>query len=195
MRILLVLFELLIPFTFVFIFYFIYKNIISISNYKNDEKWDNYINKNRENRHSIEFSQYLPDLQQFLFSLAKKIPLNSYENLKKNVENIESLQAKSQVEDFNSKNRPQQINLIADILYKHIPDTVNEFVQLPKSLANLKNEQGKSPIDLINMNTFILSKSCNEITLSLFENNLQKMKIQQYYLKNKFSQETKEMEE
>lgn len=193
MRILFVLFDLLIPVFIFLMLYFAYKNFTKKKTNKEYQEWYHNIENKIKNRHKIPFSQYISDWKQFMEIFGRNIPTSSYQNFRIIEETLQSLEAKSQVENFDV-NKPQQIYMIADIVYKHSPELVNEFVQLPKTLTDKKNEQGKSPIDLINENTTILAASCKDITATLFENNLQKMRVQQAYFNSKFS-EHKEMEQ
>jgi hypothetical protein len=194
MRILFVLFDLLVPILILLIVFFAYKSLTRKNTSKAYQSWYKNLQVKTQNRHSIAFSQYLTDWQSFMDLFSRSVPTTSYHNLRVIQETLESLQAKSQVENFDSKNKPQQILMISDIVYKHAPELISEFVQLPKSLVDRKNEQGKSPIDLINENTTILATSCKEIAETLFDKNLQKLRVQQAYLNNKFSEHSNEME-
>lgn len=194
MRILFVLFDLLIPILIFGMLYFGYKSFTQKKSSKAYQNWYKNRQSNNKNRHNILFAQYLTDWQSFMELFGRNIPTASYQNLLIIQETLESLQAKSYIDNFDSKNKPQQILMIADIVYKHAPELISEFVQLPKNLIDRKNEQGKSPVELINENTTTLATFCKEIAITLFEKNLQKMRVQQAYFNSKFSHYPKEMD-
>ena len=194
MRILFLLFDLLIPILIFGMLYFGYKSFTQKKSSKAYQNWYKNRQSNDKNRHNILFTQYLTDWQSFMELFGRNIPTASYQNLLIIQETLESLQAKSYIDNFDSKNKPQQILMIADIVYKHAPELISEFVQLPKNLIDKKNEQGKSPVELINENTTILATFCKEIAITLFEKNLQKMRVQQAYFNSKFSDYPKEMD-
>lgn len=194
MRILFLLFDLLIPVLIFGMLYFGYKSFTQKKSSKAYQNWYKNRQSNNKNRHNILFTQYLTDWQSFMELFGRNIPTASYQNLLIIQETLESLQAKSYIDNFDSKNKPQQILMIADIVYKHAPELISEFVQLPKNLIDRKNEQGKSPVELINENTTILATFCKEIAITLFEKNLQKMRVQQAYFNSKFSDYPKEMD-
>lgn len=194
MRILFLLFDLLIPVLIFGMLYFGYKSFTQKKSSKAYQNWYKNRQSNNKNRHNILFTQYLTDWQSFMELFGRNIPTDSYQNLLIIQETLESLQAKSYIDNFDSKNKPQQILMIADIVYKHAPELISEFVQLPKNLIDRKNEQGKSPVELINENTTILATFCKEIAITLFEKNLQKMRVQQAYFNSKFSDYPKEMD-
>ena len=194
MRILFLLFDLLIPILIFGMLYFGYKSFTQKKSSKAYQNWYKNRQSNNKNRHNILFTQYLTDWQSFMELFGRNIPTDSYQNLLIIQETLESLQAKSYIDNFDSKNKPQQILMIADIVYKHAPELISEFVQLPKNLIDRKNEQGKSPVELINENTTILATFCKEIAITLFEKNLQKMRVQQAYFNSKFSDYPKEMD-
>ena len=194
MRILFLLFDLLIPILIFGMLYFGYKSFTQKKSSKAYQNWYKNRQSNDKNRHNILFTQYLTDWQSFMELFGRNIPTASYQNLLIIQETLESLKAKSYIDNFDSKNKPQQILMIADIVYKHAPELISEFVQLPKNLIDKKNEQGKSPVELINENTTILATFCKEIAITLFEKNLQKMRVQQAYFNSKFSDYPKEMD-
>lgn len=172
-----------------FIFYAGYKYLSIKSSYKT---WHKKVTALANVRNTIPFIELRSEFNEFL-NICKSyhLPETSVNNLNSIASNLEDLMKKANADSWANdvRTQPPEIHLISDITYKHVPDLVIEFIQIPDSMKNKKSvHNNKSAVDLLNENTKILALSCQEITEHLFDDNVRKMAIQQVHFKNKFAQ-------
>ena len=78
---------------------------------------------------------------------------------------------------------------VVDILYKHFPDLINEYLEIPKKIADTKiNLQGNTATDLFIDNSKLLVHTIEAKTQELFDENLNKMTSHRIHFKDKFEE-------
>ena len=190
MRFFIFLIEILLPIITVgTISYVIYKYINIVSSKK---KWlkDAVFHKN--NRYDLSFSEILEDWAKFVYFSNENMPYEVIEGLKKITDSLQSIEIKAKTEHwFHDKLKlPHSFYPVADIIYKHFPDLISEYLEIPKKIADTKkNYQGKTATQLLIENSQILVNTVESKTQQLFEENINKMTSQQIHFKDKFDKE------
>lgn len=188
MRFFIFLIDILLPLLFVgTISYVIYKYITITSSRK---KWLQETSFKKDNRYSLPLSEILEDWAKFIFFSNANIPNEVILGLAKVTESLQSLENKAKTEHwFTEKNKlPHSIYPLVDILYKHFPDLINEYLEIPKKIADSKkNHQGKNATQLLIENSQLLVNTVEIKIQELFDENLNKMTSQQIHFKDKFA--------
>lgn len=184
MRLIALMIEFLLPFILVggaiTIFYRYYKFNTAYKSWKNQKE------KIRLNYHTFSFDKLQEDWKNFVSLFKKYTPTSSQKYFDSITQNIEELQKKAQTENWD-KSRPTQIRPLYDIVYSHIPDLVEEIMEMPKSLASTKtNYEGKTATQLFEENMALLSQSTKEIVEQTFSDNLKELSVHKLYLQKKF---------
>lgn len=193
MRFFIFLIDILLPLLLVgTISYVVYKYIGIVSSRK---KWLKEASLDRDNRYNLSFSDIMEDWEKFVYFSNNNIPVEVVEGLAKVTDSLKNIENKARTESwFFDKNKlPQSFYPVSDILYKHFPDLISEYFEIPKKIADTKiNYQGKTATQLLIENSQILVSTIESKTQELFDENINKMTSQQIHFKEKFS--SKELE-
>lgn len=190
MRFFIFLIDILLPLITVgTISYVIYKYISIVSSRK---KWIKDTISHKNNRYDLSFSEIMEDWAKFVYFSHESMPAEVIEGLKKVTDSLQSIEIKAKTENwFEVKHKlPQSFYSVSDIIYKHFPDLISEYLEIPKKIAdNKKNYQGKTATQLLIENSQILVSTIENKAQELFDENINKMTSQQIHFKDKFDKE------
>lgn len=170
----------------------IYKYMVLSSSKK---KWLKGLQSHKDKRHKLSLTEIQEDWAKFFFFSNSNLPPEVINNLSKITQMLQDISNKAIGDkwDTEENNLPRELYPLVDILYKHFPDLINEYREIPQNIAkNSKNLQGKTATQLLIENSQLLSTTVEHKIKELFTDNLNKMTSQQYHFKDKF--EEKELE-
>lgn len=143
----------------------------------------------------ITIEQMISDSEQLIYILKNKIPQPAFNSLSHIVAYVKTLN--SQPDSFSQwKTQYSQENAdLLDILYKHIPESLNRYFSIPDNLTNKQTHRnGKNANDLLNETFHIFEQRVNAITQDKVSDNLNHLKTYQTFIKSKFNEQEIEKE-
>jgi len=188
MRFFALLVEILLPLLLIGTITYVAYSYLKLSSSK--KNWLKTLEERKESRHSLSFNEIQEDWAKFIFFSNQNLPPEVIEGLARVTKSLEGIAIKAQGEKWDTEHNklPQVLYPVVDILYKHFPDLVHEYHEIPKSVAdNKKTFQGKTATQLLIENSAMLVTSFENKIQALFEENLNKMTSQQYHFKTKFA--------
>jgi hypothetical protein len=193
MRFFALLIEVILPLLLIGTITFVIYKYMTLASSK--KQWLKELHSRKDKRYKLSFNEIQEDWAKFFFFSNSNLPPEVMSDLAKVTQALQSISNKAIGDkwDVEENKLPRELYPVVDVLYKHFPDLINEYRQIPKNIAdNKKNLAGKTATQLLIENSQLLVTTVENKIQELFTDNLNKMTSQQYHFKDKF--EEKELE-
>lgn len=187
MRFLAILIELLVIGGLIALAFSLVRNMMHEN--KKEKKWKQWQNLKVKSHKDITISDMKNDLEELNFVLKDKIPAQALASFEKIRQTIEILsQQETTFNEWKNTYSDESSDLL-DILYKHMPESLNRYFSVPKSMADTqKHRNGKNAHQLLDETFAIFERRVNEISKEIISENLNKLKTYQSFVQTKFEE-------
>lgn len=139
--------------------------------------------------HDLSVTQIKTDLEELRFVLKDKIPEKAFKSFEKIVNTVDILSQQETAFNEWKNNYSDQSSDLIDILYKHIPESLNRYFSVPKALADTqKHRNGKNAHELLNETFAIFEHRFSEIAKEVTSENLNNLKTYKSFVQTKFQE-------
>lgn len=153
---------------------------------RREKQWHNW-KKKEVNLKNLTILEMLEDVDQLILAVQHKIPKEALESLHYIASTITVLSKdEKSFNDWRNRYSEESTDLI-DILYKHIPESLNRYFSVPEIYTNKqKHRNGKNANDLL-IETFKTFESrFNSIASQLVSEHLNELKVYQSFIHTKY---------
>lgn len=155
---------------------------------KKEKQWKKWQDL-KVNTHNLTVTEIKNDLEELRFVLKDKIPEKAFNSFEKIVNTIEILSQQESTFNEWKNNYSEQSSDLIDILYKHIPESLNRYFSVPKSLAETqKHRNGKNAHELLNETFSIFERRFSEIAKEVTSENINNLKTYKSFVQTKFQE-------
>lgn len=135
----------------------------------------------------ITIEKMLDDFSELEKLVSNKIPQETLISLRDIKSTLKMLTDKEDIFNEWKKTYSDNGKDLFDILYKHIPTSLNHYFSVPEKFqAKEKHLQGKTANEILNDTFKLLEGRINSIAKDVIEENLNHLNTYQRYVKNKF---------
>lgn len=154
---------------------------------KNHKEFEKKITKDVENRYKKEYDIVIADFKELAEVYVPLVPSDVGSKLINIKHSLEKILLKMKSEDALVIKKSGEYYALMDLIYKHIPQTLKEYVEVPRDIAvKKKSVQGKTAVDLLKESAKYWDVSISEIVDGFFEDNMENLSVQKRYMENKF---------
>lgn len=185
MRILLMLFDVMLPVIILWLgISIVYGGYVLATKKK---AWSKWRQKPTPNLKEVTISSLEHDMKELYASITKRIPKESEQRFIAILALLHSLKEKEEHFAQWKNIYSTDSNDFVDILYKHIPESLNRYFSIPEGFTKKqKDAQNKSADQLLNETFDIFFERVDEITQNLIEQKITDLKHYQTLIKTKY---------
>lgn len=137
--------------------------------------------------HSTNIKEIKTDLEQLMFAMQGQIPTASFQSLSNIAQTVHILSEQEQSFNQWKNTYTEESSALMDILYKHIPESLNRYFSVPSSYAGKqKHRNGKSANELLDDTFAVFEQKFLHIAKEMVSENINKLKTYQTFVQDKY---------